>query len=184
EEYKKFFENSKHWLIPYAAFCYLRDRNGTADFSQWQLYSQYNKPAIHKYVSPKAKHYDSIAVHYFIQYHLHLQLLEATDYAHQNGIIVKGDIAIGIYRRSCDAWVEPKLYHLDFQAGAPPDDFAVKGQNWGFPTYNWEEMSKDGFAWWKHRFGQMRDYFDAFRIDHILGFFRIWSIPMDAVQGI
>ncbi len=184
EEYKNFFEKSRHWLVPYAAFCYLRDRNGTADFSQWQIYSAYDKNAIQKYVSPKAKHYDAIAVHYFTQYHLHLQLLEATDYAHKNGIIVKGDIAIGIYRHSCDAWVEPKLYHMDFQAGAPPDDFAVKGQNWGFPTYNWEEMAKDGFEWWKKRFEQMSDYFDAFRIDHILGFFRIWSIPMHAVEGV
>jgi 4-alpha-glucanotransferase len=184
EEYKFFFEKSKHWLIPYAAFCYLRDRNGTADFSQWQIYSQYNKPSIHKYVSPKAKHFDAIAVQYFTQYHLHLQLLEATDYAHKNGIIVKGDIAIGIYRHSCDAWVEPKLYHMDFQAGAPPDDFAIKGQNWGFPTYNWEEMAKDNFDWWRKRFEQMSNYFDAFRIDHILGFFRIWSIPMHAVEGV
>ncbi len=183
EEYKKFFEKNKHWLIPYAAFSYLRERNGTSDFSKWQLYNQYNKASIHKYVSPKAKHYDSIAVYYFAQYHLHLQLLEATDYAHKNGIILKGDIPIGIYRNSCDAWVNPKLYHMDFQAGAPPDAFAIKGQNWGFPTYNWEEMAKDGFDWWKKRFEQMSNYFDAFRIDHILGFFRIWSIPMSAVEG-
>src|SRR5579871_4613997 len=184
EGYKKFFEQNKHWLIPYAAFSYLRDRNGSSDFSQWQIYGEYNKASIHKYVSPKAKHYDSIAVHYFAQYHLHLQLLEATDYAHKNGIIVKGDIPIGIYRNSCDAWVNPKLYHMDAQAGAPPDDFAIKGQNWGFPTYNWEEMAKDGFDWWKKRFEQMSNYFDAFRIDHILGFFRIWSIPMTAVEGV
>ena len=183
EEYKKFFEKNKHWLIPYAAFSYLRERNGTSDFSKWQLYSSYNKASIHKYVSPKAKHFDSIAVYYFAQYHLHLQLLEATDYAHKNGIILKGDIPIGIYRNSCDAWVNPKLYHMDFQAGAPPDAFAIKGQNWGFPTYNWEEMAKDDFDWWKKRFEQMSNYFDAFRIDHILGFFRIWSIPMSAVEG-
>ncbi|HVM86716.1 MAG TPA: 4-alpha-glucanotransferase [Puia sp.] len=184
EDYKKFFEQNKHWLIPYAAFSYLRERNGTSDFSTWQLYREYNKNSINKYVSPKAKHYDSIAVYYFIQYHLHLQLSEATDYAHKNGIILKGDIPIGIYRNSCDAWVNPKLYHMDFQAGAPPDDFAIKGQNWGFPTYNWEEMAKDGFDWWKKRFEQMSNYFDAFRIDHILGFFRIWSIPMSAVEGV
>jgi 4-alpha-glucanotransferase len=73
---------------------------------------------------------------------------------------------------------------MDKQAGAPPDDFAVKGQNWGFPTYNWQQMQQDGFQWWKKRFAQMSHYFDAFRIDHILGFFRIWSIPMDAVEGI
>lgn len=184
EQYKEFFKRNKHWLIPYAAFCCLRDHNGTADFTQWKTYNQYNKEAIDKFVSPRSRHYDEIAVQYFTQYHLHLQLREATDYAHKHGIVLKGDIPIGIYRHSCDAWVEPDLYHMDVQAGAPPDDFAVKGQNWGFPTYNWEKMSKDGFAWWKRRFEQMTDYFDAFRIDHILGFFRIWSIPMNALEGI
>ena len=118
------------------------------------------------------------------QYHLHLQLREAVDYAHENGIILKGDIPIGIYRYSCDAWVGPRLYHMDMQAGAPPDNFAIKGQNWGFPTYNWEEMRHDGYDWWKRRFAHMSNYFDGFRIDHILGFFRIWSIPMDVVEGI
>jgi 4-alpha-glucanotransferase len=115
---------------------------------------------------------------------LHTQLKAATAYAHEQGIIIKGDIPIGIYRNSCDAWMEPELYNMDMQAGAPPDDFAIKGQNWGFPTYNWQRMAEDGFGWWKRRFEQMSHYFDAFRIDHILGFFRIWSIPMHAVEGI
>jgi len=184
QDWLDFFQQNKHWLAPYAAFCYLRDKNGTPDFTKWKLYSHYDKEAIGKYVSPRARQYDSIALHYFIQYHLHLQLRDAADYAHENGIILKGDIPIGVYRYSCDAWIEPRLYHMDQQAGAPPDNFAIKGQNWGFPTYHWEEMEKDGFSWWKRRFEQMRNYFDAFRIDHILGFFRIWSIPMDAVQGI
>ncbi|TAL46978.1 MAG: 4-alpha-glucanotransferase, partial [Chitinophagaceae bacterium] len=100
------------------------------------------------------------------------------------GIILKGDIPIGIYRFGCDAWTAPGLYNMLQQAGAPPDDFAVKGQNWGFPTYNWKKMQEDHFDWWRKRFEQMSYYFDAFRIDHILGFFRIWSIPMDAVEGI
>jgi 4-alpha-glucanotransferase len=73
---------------------------------------------------------------------------------------------------------------MDAQAGAPPDDFAVKGQNWGFPTYNWKKMQEDHFEWWRKRFEQMSNYFDAFRIDHILGFFRIWSIPVHAIEGI
>ncbi|MFT3678799.1 MAG: 4-alpha-glucanotransferase [Ferruginibacter sp.] len=80
--------------------------------------------------------------------------------------------------------MEPALYNMNAQAGAPPDDFAIKGQNWGFPTYNWKKMQEDGYAWWRQRFEQMSDYFDAFRIDHILGFFRIWSIPLHAVEGI
>ncbi|HEY4288416.1 MAG TPA: 4-alpha-glucanotransferase [Puia sp.] len=190
EEFEKdpgfmtFFEENKNWLVPYAAFCYLRDKHSTPDFTKWKLHSRYDAEAIEKYTAPKARHYDSIALQYFIQYHLHLQLREAVDYAHDHGVVLKGDIPIGIYRYSCDAWVEPGLYHMDLQAGAPPDNFAVKGQNWGFPTYNWEEMQKDGYAWWKQRFGHMRNYFDAFRIDHILGFFRIWSIPMDVVEGI
>ncbi len=182
--YKSFFEANKHWLVPYAAFCYLRDKYNTADFGQWASHSKYDLASIEKLVASTEKQYDEIAINYFIQYHLHLQLKESTDYAHANGIVVKGDLPIGIYRYSCDAWVNPALYNMDAQAGAPPDDFAIKGQNWGFPTYNWKNMEADNFAWWHSRFEQMSVYFDAFRIDHILGFFRIWSIPLDAVEGI
>ncbi len=179
-----FFEQNRNWLVPYAVFCYLRDRHGTPDFSQWTILSRYEGEAVRKFAMPGTPHYDEIALQYFIQFHLHLQLRDAVDYAHENGVILKGDIPIGIFRYSCDAWMEPQLYHMDLQAGAPPDNFAIKGQNWGFPTYNWEEMRKDGYEWWKRRFGQMSNYFDGFRIDHILGFFRIWSIPMDVVEGI
>ena len=183
-KYFEFFDLNRHWLVPYAAFCYLRDKYNTADYNQWETGSIYDETAIQQLASPGEEHYDSIALHYFIQYHLHLQLKEATAYAHTHGIIVKGDLPIGIYRYGCDAWMAPGLYNMDAQAGAPPDDFAVKGQNWGFPTYNWKRMQQDGFAWWRRRFEQMSEYFDAFRIDHILGFFRIWSIPLHAVEGI
>lgn len=184
EDFKAFFAENKDWLVPYASFCYLRDKNGTADFSKWKLYSTYDKEAIEKYVSPRAKHYDDIAFYYFLQYHLHMQLKDAVDYAHKNGIIIKGDIPIGVSPRSCETWVEPELFHMDRQSGAPPDDFAVKGQNWEFPTYNWEKMAQDNFQWWRRRFGHMAKTFDAFRIDHILGFFRIWNVPVESVQGI
>jgi len=184
EGFQAFFAANQTWLVPYGAFCYLRDKHGTADFSKWPMHSEYDEAGILKLSTPASRHYDAIALHYFIQYHLHLQLLDAVDYAHKQGVILKGDIPIGIGRYSCDAWVAPKLYHMDLQAGAPPDNFAVKGQNWGFPTYNWEEMRKDGYRWWRRRFAQMSNYFDGFRIDHILGFFRIWSIPMDVVEGI
>ena len=184
KDFQEYFEDNRDWLVPYAAFSYLRDRNGTADFTQWKLYSSYNKEAIEKYVSPKAKHYNNIAFIYFLQYHLHLQLKDAVDYAHKNGVIIKGDIPIGVSRQSVEAWMDPELFQMDRQSGAPPDDFAVKGQNWQFPIYNWERMAEDGFAWWRRRFEQMAKYFDAFRIDHILGFFRIWTIPIESVQGI
>ncbi len=184
KDFKEFFQENKDWLIPYAAFCYLRDKYKTPDFSEWNTHSSYNESSIEKLVLPTQKHYDAILFFYFVQYHLHIQLKEAADYASEQKVVLKGDIPIGIYRFSCDAWVNPSLYNMEEQAGAPPDHFAVKGQNWGFPTYNWDKMKEDNFGWWRRRFKQMNAYFDAFRIDHILGFFRIWSIPFDAVEGI
>ncbi len=184
EGYQQFFEQNKHWLVPYAAFSHLRDKYGTADFNQWPKYRKYKAKEIAALAAGRSPAREEIALHYFIQYHLHCQLQEATQYAHSQGIVVKGDLPIGIYRYGADAWQNPELYQLEVQAGAPPDAFAVKGQNWGFPTYNWPRMKETNYAWWKHRCEQMSLYFDAFRIDHILGFFRIWSIPMNAVEGI
>ncbi len=183
-EYTEYFEANKDWLEPYAAFCFLRDKFETADFEKWKTNGIYRKAEIDKLCTAKSTCYKQIAFYYFTQYQLHLQLKEAVEYAHKKGIVLKGDIPIGISRNSCDAWVSPGMYNLCWQAGAPPDDFTAVGQNWSFPTYNWKRMQEDGFAWWKQRFGQLSNYFDAFRIDHILGFFRIWSIPANAVQGI
>ncbi len=184
EDYKKFYKKNEFWLVPYAAFSYLRDKYKTADASLWKQHKDFDSAVIKKLSSKSQKHFNKIGFHYFTQYQLHLQLKEAHDYANQHKIILKGDIPIGINRHGVDAWTEPALYDMNVQAGAPPDDFAIKGQNWGFPTYNWEKMAEDGFLWWKKRFEQMSLYFDAFRIDHILGFFRIWSIPIHAVEGI
>jgi len=181
--YKAFYATNKHWLGPYAAFCYHRDRYKTADFNQWPEHKIYSVDDVNALFKNKETA-DAVLIHCFVQFHLHVQLQDAAAYAHANGIVIKGDIAIGIYRYGADAWQHPELFRMDMQAGAPPDDFAVKGQNWGFPTYNWQKMEADHFAWWRQRFEQMSYYFDTFRIDHILGFFRIWSIPMHSVEGI
>ncbi|MGZ8537526.1 MAG: 4-alpha-glucanotransferase, partial [Flavisolibacter sp.] len=184
KDYTDFFEDNKNWLVPYAAFCFLRDKYGTSDYSMWKTNAVYNEEELERMSSRRSRQFNAIAFYYFVQYHLHLQLKDAADYAHKKGIAFKGDIPIGIYRYGCDAWTAPSLYNMDMQAGAPPDDFTIKGQNWGFPTYNWKKMAEDHFEWWRQRFHQMSNYFDAFRIDHILGFFRIWSIPVDSVEGI
>lgn len=180
----EFFDLNRTWLQPYAAFCYLRDKYKTAEFSTWEQYSAYDEEDIAELTASTAENYDDIAYHYFMQYHLHLQLKDATDYAHKNGIVLKADLPIGVSRNSVDTWMYPHLFNMDKQAGAPPDAFATKGQNWSFPTYNWEHMSIDNYAWWRQRMEQLSNYFDAVRIDHVLGFFRIWSIPLDAVEGI
>jgi len=181
KEYKAFMEANEDWLIPYAVFCCLRDENGTPDFSQWGKYAKYTTKKVQEYVS---SHASEVEFWCFVQYHLDRQLKEVVAYAHEHGVGLKGDLPIGISRTSVDAWAHTELFHMDSQAGAPPDAFSVFGQNWGFPTYNWEKMSEDGFAWWKSRMRKMGEYFDAFRIDHILGFFRIWEIPMTAVHGL
>ena len=120
----------------------------------------------------------------WVQFHLDKQLSRAVKYAHEKGVYLKGDLPIGVGRDSVDAIVNPQLYNLDSSAGAPPDFFSVDGQNWGFPTYNWDEMAKDDYAWWKARLRTMAKYFDAYRIDHILGFFRIWEIPLPHKSGL
>jgi 4-alpha-glucanotransferase len=182
--YKTFFDTNRDWLETYAAFCFLRDRYKTSNFREWGPWAEFSPERVAQLVDPKSKNHEHIAVHYFIQFHLDQQLREVVDYAHLNGVALKGDIPIGISPNSIEAWTEPALFNLNGQAGAPPDDFAVLGQNWGFPTYNWEVMANDGYAWWKKRLSMMAKYFDAYRIDHILGFFRIWEIPKDAVHGL
>ena len=179
--YQAFVENNAHWLLPYAAFCVLRDLNGTPDFSQWKGYAKYSKKKVAAFCE---EHKAEIDFWCFVQYHLDLQLSEVCKYAHSKGVIFKGDLPIGISRTSVDAWLYPELFHMNSQAGAPPDAFSADGQNWGFPTYNWEKMAEDDFAWWKSRLAKMSEYFDAFRIDHILGFFRIWEIPLWTKSGL
>jgi 4-alpha-glucanotransferase len=184
EDFLKFFEENSEWLVPYAAFCYLRDKYKTSDFRQWGDYAIYKTEQIKALTDPAQPYHEHIAVHYFQQFHLDKQLREVADYAHSKGVGLKGDIPIGISPNSIEAWTEPQLFNLNGQAGAPPDDFAIMGQNWGFPTYNWDVMAQDGYAWWKKRLYMMEKYFDAYRIDHILGFFRIWEIPKNALHGL
>jgi len=182
--FKKFIKDNDHWLIPYAAFCVLRDKYKTPNFNDWKTHKKYIAGKISQFFTPKSKDYDASMLHAWVQYQLHLQLKDAVDYTHNLGVSLKGDLPIGIFRYSVEAWTEPELFGMDFQAGAPPDQFTELGQNWEFPTYNWEAMKADDYRWWKNRFKALEQYFDAMRIDHILGFFRIWRMPISATQGI
>ena len=162
-KFKKFFEEEKYWLVSYAEYCVKREKS-----RYLQLEAFYLKPQFY----------------YYVQFILSTQMSEVHAYARQKGVILKGDIPIGVNRTGSDVYMEPRYFNLNGQAGAPPDDFSVNGQNWGFPTYNWDEMLKDDCQWWVRRFQNMAKYFDAYRIDHVLGFFRIWEIPVDAVHGL
>ena len=179
--YRNFLAANREWLIPYSRFCALRDEFGTPDFSQWGEFAVYDEARLERW---NKSHRSETDFNCFLQFHLDAQFRQVRDYAHSKGVVLKGDLPIGISRTSADAWQFPKLFNMDSQAGAPPDAFSADGQNWGFPTYNWEEMAKDGYAWWKARLRKMSEYFDAFRIDHILGFFRIWQIPVPEKSGL
>lgn len=177
--FRGFLNGNREWVLPYGIFCVKRDEFGTADFTKWGEWAVYDKEAAEVLAI-------STGVIYFawLQYELDRQLVDAVGYLRELGIGLKGDLPIGIDRESVDAWVSPRLFKMDAQAGAPPDAFAVKGQNWGFPTYDWEAMREDGYGWWRARFERLSRYFSAFRIDHVLGFFRIWQVPQDHVEGI
>ena len=155
-EFKLWYEENQDWLVPYAEW--LAGKS-----------SVNGKPL-------------SVNIVYFTQYHLHLQLKGAADYAREHGVVLKGDVPIGVNRDSVETATHPDLFCLDASTGAPPDNFSQNGQNWGFPTYNWE--SKEIVPWFQKRLKWMEQYFDAIRIDHVLGFFRIWEIPTDAIFGL
>ena len=183
KQWLDFYEESCEWLVPYAAFCVLRDTYKSVDQSKWGDYQYYNIEKISLLVNPNSEFFADVSFWYFVQYHLHLQLMEASKYAHKKHIILKADLPIGISKQSVDAWVNPELFNMDMQAGAPPDAFSTVGQNWEFPTYDIEKMREDGFAWFAKRMKSLEKYFDALRIDHVLGLFRIWSIPQEQVDG-
>lgn len=182
--FRQFFKENKHWLVPYSVFCYLRDKYGTPVFRNWPEHQVYHEEVISRMAEEDTACRPIARFNYFLQYVLHIQLRAASEYARSKGVLLKGDIPIGISPNSVEAWTEPHYFNLNGQAGAPPDPFSETGQNWGFPTYNWDTMQQDGYKWWKKRFHKMAEYFDAYRIDHILGFFRIWEIPSHSVQGL
>lgn len=181
EAFRRFAENNDYWLNPYAAWSVLRDRYSTADMNAWEEFAVYDEERIARFISQNRHDID---YYRFVQFHLDKQLREVRDYAASRGVVLKGDIPIGISRCSVDAWLHPELFNLDCSAGAPPDDFATLGQNWGFPTYRWDVMKRDGYSWWKNRLRKMAEYFSAYRIDHLLGFFRIWQIPNTQLHGL
>lgn len=174
-----FLKRNRDWVLDYAIFSVKRDEHGTAVFSEWGEWAQYDA------AKAEALAISTDAMYYvWLQYELDRQLSGAVEHLHSVGVALKGDLPIGVDRDSVDVWVAPQLFNRNAQTGAPPDAFAEKGQNWGFPTYNWEEMKQDGYAWWRARFAKLSRYFDAYRIDHILGFFRIWQIPAEHIDGI
>jgi 4-alpha-glucanotransferase len=184
QDFQSFCQDNRHWLEPYAIFCFFRDQYGTADFNQWNRSAVYDLQIWQELLDTSVKTRRDVQFTCFLQFVLHTQFKAVTDYAREQGVVLKGDLPIGISRTSVEAWIESSYFNFEMQAGAPPDFFSSTGQTWSFPTYNWSVTEEDGYTWWKKRFRKLSDYFDAFRIDHILGFFRIWEVPHQDIQGL
>lgn len=178
-----FMAEQEQWLKPYTLFRFLSARL-RCDISGWGEYSSYDKHTWDKVVAEYPDAVRETRFYSFVQYILYTQLSEAHRYANSRGVALKGDIPIGVAPNGVDVWCDSEQFNLSVSAGAPPDMFSADGQNWGFPTYNWQVMAKDGYRWWRHRLQYMSHFFDAYRIDHILGFFRIWEIPRTAQSGL
>ncbi len=174
--FKDFCSGNAFWLDEYASFCAERD---CAASEKVEFFDSSGKGS-----SGRSGECRQEADFYrWLQYHLDRQFSEEVAYARSMGVHFKGDLPIGVSADSVEARFHPQLFNLDSCAGAPPDFFSQDGQNWGFPTYNWDAMASDGYSWWKKRLRHMSRWFDAFRIDHILGFFRIWEIPAGERSG-
>ncbi len=183
EGYIAFEKEQQQWLKPYALFRFLSSRLHS-NIWDWGDYSAYGSDTMERVVAEYPDAVYEVRFHSYVQYLLYTQLSDAHNYANSRGIALKGDIPIGVAPNGVDVWCDREQFNLAVSAGAPPDMFAADGQNWGFPTYNWQVMAADGYAWWRRRLQYMSRFFDAYRIDHILGFFRIWEIPRTATSGL
>lgn len=183
EAFHRFYQAAASWLRPYALYCVLRDHFGTGAPTQWAGWEVYDEDKATAYLDDPANA-EVVSYYYWLQFILDGQMQEVRSYAEARGVFLKGDLPIGVAPHSVDVWRAPHLFHTEQSAGAPPDDFAADGQNWGFPTYDWTAMQAEDFRWWRQRFEQQARYFHAFRIDHILGFFRIWEVPRTQHSGL
>jgi len=191
EAFRVFLDEQSSWLRPYAVFGALRELFGTAEHWRWgALSSEKAAETVRRLSSPDpsgasgaSSIYDAVVLRYYVQFHLDAQLRSASASAASRGVVLKGDLPIGVDKASVDTWMHPELFRMRASTGAPPDAFDANGQNWGFPTYNWDVMSEDGYQWWRRRMTHLERYFSAMRVDHVLGFFRIWELPAHARLG-
>ena len=171
------------WVKSYAVFRQLKETNGEKSWRDW---SSNRNPEAWEIDSLWARP-ELLEKHLFwawLQEALDEQFSKAAMELAEQGIILEGDLPILMNEDSCDVWAHRENFHLDFSAGAPPDMYSPSGQNWGFPIYNWERQSGDDYSWWKLRLKVAEKYYHAYRIDHVLGFFRIWAIRREDISAV
>ncbi len=171
------------WVRIYAAYSLLKEMNGGASWVNWKEYRNASQEDIEALWAAK-EHENELLFFAWVQKRLEDQFRDAAVELDGMGVFLKGDLPILMSEDSADVWAHPDLFRRDLRAGAPPDMFSEIGQNWGFPIYDWEALGKQDYAWWRERLERADLFYHAFRIDHVLGFFRIWAIPEKEVSGI
>ncbi len=158
------FLKENPWLESYVLFKALKEEFGGKNWIDWP--TSYSRPEQSK-----------LDFYSFLQFLCFSQMQAVNAYAGKQGVFIKGDIPILLSPDSADVWTQNTLFRLDFEAGAPPDFYNPNGQKWGFPLFDWDAMRKSDFFWWKQRLKVAERFFHIYRIDHVVGLFRIWGIP-------
>lgn len=169
------------WVKPYAVYAMLKEKNGEAS---WRSWSEDQDPTDLRIAALARRSRKDTLFQCWMQFEAEAQFKVASNKLTEMGVRIKGDIPILINEDSADVWCNRKYFSLDDRAGAPPDMYSYSGQNWGFPTYRWDVLEQEDFKWWRERLAQASKFYHAYRIDHVLGFFRIWAIPQNQRTGI
>ena len=175
KNFKKFCEENSYWLDDFGLYKALKDSQNGAPWYEWkEEYKARDKYALESFIKENEK---ELNFHKWVQWKLSEQFRAAKEYANSKDVLIKGDLPILVSRDSADVWAHPLFFKLEYASGAPPDMYCAKGQRWGMPTYNWEEIERDGFTYIKEKLKFAENFYDILRIDHVVGLFRMWSIP-------
>lgn len=180
EEFKDFISSS-FWLFEYITFKIAKNNNEGRDWTDWPfLLRDADQDTLFKMAQESQELYRFWEI---VQFIAHLQLAAAKKQAKESSIFLMGDIPLFVSKDSHDVWMHRNLFDLTLCAGSPPDAFNSEGQNWGLPILKWDQHKKSDFSWWQRRLEATERYFDLFRIDHALGFFRFFCIPSEQKTG-
>jgi 4-alpha-glucanotransferase len=175
KEFKKFCDENRYWIDDYSLFKAIKGYHNHAPWYEWG--DGYKNRDVLLLEQFEKEHRDELLFYKWVQWTLFKQFKDVKGYAGSKKVLIKGDLPILVSRDSADVWAHPEFFKLEFAAGAPPDMYCAKGQRWGMPTYNWDRIREDGFKYVKEKLKYAENFYDLLRIDHVVGLFRIWSIP-------
>jgi 4-alpha-glucanotransferase len=175
DDFKQFKEENSYWINEFAFYKVIKNYQGGRPWYEWEdKYKNRNKVVLESF---SQEHQKEINFQIWMQWQLFKQFKEIKQYAAVKKVFFKGDLPILVSRDSADVWVYPQFFTLEFAAGAPPDAYCAKGQRWGMPTNNWDAIAADEYTYLKEKLKYAQNFYDILRIDHVVGLFRIWSIP-------